>query len=270
MTKLKQAGLFALLIWPTLLWAEMETIDVTIDYVGPTEGQVWDGVQQGLNEANLQGQFLGQKYTINVMSQDELADVSADDITALLVSTDADNTLAIAKMKNLANVPVFNLTSDADSLRQSCQPNLLNILPSQKMKADAVAQWQQKNPDTAVTPRAWHEDFEKFAASQLNNRFEKTHDKKMGDDAYGGWAAVKMLSDTVARTQNTGAADMLNFLKNDLSFDGQKGDTGTFRDTGQLRQIVLLIDEDNTIVAEAPLRGVKGGLESLGLTTCKK
>jgi hypothetical protein len=32
---------------------------------------------------------------------------------------------------------------------------------------------------------------------------------------------------------------------------------------------VLLIDENNKIAAEAPLRGVKGGLDSLGLLNCK-
>jgi hypothetical protein len=32
---------------------------------------------------------------------------------------------------------------------------------------------------------------------------------------------------------------------------------------------VLLVDENNKIVAEAPLRGVKGGLDSLGLVSCK-
>lgn len=92
----------------------------------------------------------------------------------------------------------------------------------------------------------------------------------MGDDAWAGWAAVKMLSDTVARTQNADSAAMLSYLRDDLSFDGQKGDSATFRDTGQLRQILLLVDDNNKIVAEAPLRGVKGGLDSLGLISCKK
>ncbi len=136
------------------------------------------------------------------------------------------------------------------------------------MKQDAIAQWQAKNPDMLVEAQGWHEDFVKFAASQLNTRFTRNHQANMDDDAWAGWAAVKMLSDTVARTQSTDSAAILTFLKNDLSFDGQKGDTATFRETGQLRQIVLLIDEDNNIVAEAPLRGVKGGLDSLGMPGC--
>ena len=60
----------------------------------------------------------------------------------------------------------------------------------------------------------------------------------------------------------------LNYLRNDIAFDGQKGAGATFRETGQLRQLVLII-ENNKIMAEAPLRGVKGGLDSLGLLSCK-
>jgi hypothetical protein len=77
-----------------------------------------------------------------------------------------------------------------------------------------------------------------------------------------------LLSDTVARTQSDDGAIMLNYLKTKLAFDGQKGIGSTFRETGQLTQLVLII-EDDKIVAEAPLRGVKGGLDSLGMTSCK-
>jgi ABC transporter substrate binding protein (PQQ-dependent alcohol dehydrogenase system) len=136
------------------------------------------------------------------------------------------------------------------------------------MKQDALAQWLAKNPESKAHVQGWHEDFKKFAASQLNSRFKKAHGVVMDNDAWSGWAAVKLLSDTVARTQSTDATVMLNYLKNDIAFDGQKGAEATFRDTGQLRQLVLLV-EDNKIVAEAPLRGVKGGLDSLGLKSCK-
>ena len=47
MKQLKQLGLVSLLIWPVLVWAEPEVTQVEFDYIGPTEGQVWDGVQQG-------------------------------------------------------------------------------------------------------------------------------------------------------------------------------------------------------------------------------
>ena len=147
-------------------------------------------------------------------------------------------------------------------------PNLLNISISQQMKQDALAQWLAKHPGSKAHVQSWHESFRKFAASQLNSRFTKASGIIMDDDSWAGWAAVKLISDTVARIQSDDATKMLNYLRNDIAFDGQKGAGATFRQTGQLRQLVLLI-ENNKIMAEAPLRGVKGGLDSLGLLSCK-
>ncbi|MDH5358557.1 MAG: hypothetical protein OEY48_05515 [Gammaproteobacteria bacterium] len=254
-------ALLCMLVQPALA----ATIDVQLHYVGPTEGSVWLGMQQGLDEANLQGEFLGQKYTLKPVTVDELNHL--DSVTAVLLASDADQVLEIAKSERFADVPIFNLTSDADKLRSACLPNLLNISASQKMKQDALAQWMKKHPESTAHAQGWHKDFKKFAASQLNIRFTKAHGVIMDDDSWAGWAAVKLLSDTVARTQNDDATIMLKYLKNDIAFDGQKGEGATFRKTGQLRQLVLLV-ENNKLVAEAPLRGVKGGLDSLGLKSC--
>jgi hypothetical protein len=264
MVKLRVWGIALALLWSQSVLAEV--LDVTIHYVGPTEGSVWLGMQQGMDEANIQGEFLGQTYTIKPVTVDELADL--ENVTALLLSSDAETVKKVAMTEKFKSVPVFNLTSDDDKLRAMCVPNLLNITASQQMKQDALAQWQAKNPDSKAHVQGWHETFKKFAASQLNIRFKKAHGVIMDDDAWAGWAAMKLISDTVARIQSVDAGKMLNFLKNDIAFDGQKGAGATFRETGQLRQLVLLI-ENNKIVAEAPLRGVKGGLDSLGLLSCK-
>jgi len=243
-----------------------DVIDVQLHYVGPTEGSVWLGMQQGLDEANLQGEFLGQKYSIQPVTVDELEHL--DSVTAILLAAEANQVLSIANSAQFENVPVFNLISDDDALRSACIANLLSITASNKMKKDAMAQMLEKNPESKARAQGWHKDFKKFAASQLNIRFTKGSGVIMDDDSWAGWAAVKLLSDTVARTQSMDAGVMLNYLKNDIAFDGQKGAGATFRDTGQLRQLVLII-EDDKIVAEAPLRGVKGGLDSLGLKSCK-
>lgn len=257
--------------WLILLCLSMqpalaEVIDVRLHYIGPTEGSVWLGMQQGLDEANIQGEFLGQKYSILPTTVEELDKL--DSITALLFAIDAEQVKAVAQAEKFANVPVFNISSDDDALRSACLQNVLNISSSQKMKQDALAQWLAKNPQSTAVVQGWHKDFKKFAASQLNIRFTKAQGAIMDDDAWAGWATVKLLSDTVARTQSTDAATVLNYLKNDIAFDGQKGAGATFRDTGQLRQLVLIV-EDNKIAAEAPLRGSKGGLDSLGLISCK-
>jgi hypothetical protein len=262
--RLKSWGLALALLWSQSIWAEM--LDVTIHYAGPTKGSVWLGLQQGLNEANIQGEFLGQKYTIQVIELDDVD--TLENITALLLAVDAETILNISTDKKFSHIPVFNLNADADELRTACLSNLLNVSASQQMKKDALAQWLAKNPDSKAHVQGWHKGFKKFAASQLNIRFTKAHGVVMDDDAWAGWAAVKLLSDTVARIQSTEADKMLHFLRNEIAFDGQKGAGATFRETGQLRQLVLIVENDK-IAAEAPLRGSKGGLDSLGLVSCK-
>jgi ABC-type branched-subunit amino acid transport system substrate-binding protein len=245
----------------------MAVLDVKMHYVGSTDGSAWLGVQQGIDEANLQGMFLGQNYSITATSAAELA--ASENVTAVLVSADVDTVLNLAKMPELANVAIFNLTATDDVLRQVCLPNLFNVTASEQMRADALAQWEQKHPDQVVTVQGWHESFKKFAASQLNKRFKKAHNVIMDDDSWAGWVGPKMVADTVARIQSAEAKDILKFVKNELAFDGQKGAGATFRENGQLRQLLLLVDENNKIAAEAPLRGVKGGLDSLGNVACK-
>lgn len=256
------------LIVLTLLVSQVamaEVMDVKLHYVGPAEAGAWLGVQQGLDEANIQGEFLGQKYSVVSVTLDEL--IKLDSVTAVLLATDAEQALSIAQLKQFADVPVFNISSDSDSLRTACLPNLLSITASQKMKQDAMAQMLKKNSESKAHAQGWHKDFKKFAASQLNIRFTKASGQIMDDNSWAGWATVKLLSDTVARTQSMEASVMLNYLKNEIAFDGQKGAGATFRDTGQLRQLVLIVENDK-IIAEAPLRGVKGGLDSLGLKSC--
>ena len=105
----------------------------------------------------------------------------------------------------------------------------------------------------------------------MNNRFRKAHGILMDDDAWAGWAGLKMLSEAVARAQTTEPARILAYLRNELGFDGQKGVAQTFRDTGQLRQPILLV-ENGKLVGEAPVPGVvdSNDLDSLGGTSCKR
>ena len=66
---------------------------------------------------------------------------------------------------------IFNLSDDSDELRSACVANALHIIPSAKMRADAVAQWQAGNPGGNVSAAAWHSKAVKFAARDLNRRY---------------------------------------------------------------------------------------------------
>jgi len=246
-----------------------ETIEIDFAYVGEEDHTALLGVQQGLYEANLQGQFLGQNYQLDIISPAEALNSGYSKYIAILTAVDINTFNKISDQ--LADIAVFNLSLEDDILRTACLPNALHTIPSSRMKADAVAQWQQKKPGSNVTAQAWHGDFVKFAARDLNKRFKKGQNATMDDTAWAAWAAVKMTSDSVARENISDAKQMLEHLKTNLSFDGQKGSNMNFRETGQLRQLILLV-EDGKIVAEAPVRGVARPptLDSLGLLNCEK
>lgn len=236
-------------------------------YVGAGNDTALLGVRQGLEEANLQGKFLGYTYLLSVRGPDAAAPMTGFAAVFAAVDTATLKSLAIAA----GHIPVFNLRDHDDGLRTACLANLLHVIPSSAMDRDAVAQWQKMHPGAQVSASAWHGDFMKYAGRDLNKRFRAATGQPMDDYAWAGWAAVKMTSDTIARLGSAQPAEVLNHLRTELRFDGQKGAEMTFRETGQLRQPLLLI-ADGKIAGEAPVRGVAGAddLDSLGNSACAK
>jgi len=113
----------------------------------------------------------------------------------------------------------------------------------------------------------------KFAARDLNKRYAKKFQREMDDDAWAGWAAAKIVSEAVVQEGLDKPAALLRRLWDGFFFDGQKGAALSFRATGQLRQPVLLVqDEDGQLLGEAPVRGAArpGDLDSLGRADCPK
>jgi hypothetical protein len=262
------AVLFLILGEITMAMAE----EVRAVYVGAAESSVWRGVSLGQHEANILGQFTGQTYVVQPMRPEDLLgkELSMPPVV-VLAATDVETLHKLSATFAPSGVAVFNLTRDNDALRQACLPNLLHTPPSARMKADAVAQWQKKHPGATVEAWAWHPDFVKYAARDLNKRFRELHHVPMDNDAWAGWAALKMVSEAIARTQTTKPGRILAYLRQEIEFDGQKGVSHTFRETGQLRQPLLIV-QDGKIVGEAPVRGVAdiADLDSLGLVSCSR
>lgn len=240
-------------------------LDIAFLYVGPEDDTALSGARQGLAEANLQGTFLGQNYRLEVRAPGAAGALSG--FAAVLVAVDADTVRSLATAA--PGVPVFNLRDRNDGLRATCRPNLLHVIPSDAMARDAVAQWHKGHPGAPVTAAAWHSDFRKYAASDLNKRYRAAAGRPMDDYAWAGWAAVKMTSDSVARLNSADPAALLAFLRGELRFDGQKGAEMTFRASGQLRQPLLILEGGN-IAGEAPVRGVAAPdeLDTLGNEAC--
>lgn len=262
----RRALFAALLLLCAPLWAATP-LAVRIAFIGPADGDAHAGAVQGIKEANAQGRFLGLNYEL--VSVTDVAAALAATVAAVVV--DAEAGALPAQAAAAGTVPLLNVRAEDDSLRAHCTTNLLHTIPSAAMRADAVAQWRKKQPDSQATARAWDASAELYAGSQLNKRYSDATGRAMNDPAWAAWAAVKLVSDTVARLKTTDAATLLAALRKDLAFDGQKGVDMSFRDNGQLRQPLLLV-EGGKIVGEAPVRGIapNGDLDSLGNTPCAK
>ena len=246
-----------------------DVIEISLAFVGDTDSSAYTGVAQGVHEANLQGQFLGQNYSLAEFSGDDIDTIDPGKFIAVIVATNADDLKQAGARFN--DHAVFNVSMHDDALREACAPNLLHVIPSARMLADAEAQWLQKNPDADINVSGWHPQFMKFAARDLNKRYKKRFTQPMDQYAWAGWAAVKMASDSVARQNITEPGAMLEFLKTGLTFDGQKGLDLNFRDTGQLRQLLMITGPGGELLGEAPVRGVVAtdDVDSLGLSSCK-
>lgn len=260
-------SLTVLMLWAALQGVTFAATGIRLLYIGSAEDAAYLGARQGLNEANLQGQFLGQTYSLDIRAPGMLTAEALSGVVAVLATVNADVLPELAA--SAAGIPVFNLHATEDSLRSACIANLLHVTPSVAMQGDAVAQWQKVNPGAQVTASAWHGDFMKYAGRDLNKRYRAASGLAMDETSWAGWAAVKMTSDTVARLNDTSPAAVLEFLRHELKFDGQKGVEMSFRASGQLRQPLLIIKEGK-IAGEAPVRGVAEAddLDSLGNSAC--
>ena len=120
--------------------------------LGHPGGPAADGVQLALADAGFELEAAGAAIALSqaparsVESARDAA-IAAEKGGAALVLTDlpADWTLAVA---DAVTLPVLNLGAPDDRLRQQdCRPRLLHLLPSERMRADAIAQ--------ALVSRKW-------------------------------------------------------------------------------------------------------------------
>ncbi len=254
--------------------AAAEPLRVRMLLVGPDTPEYSshrNGAVLGQTEGNIQGRFLGIEYILDEASVDEALRTSSG-VSAVIVADGREPLLRVLEHYAPLHVPVFNITLPDMDLREQCFDGLYQTTPSAKMLADAKAQWEQVNPGANVTAIAWHPEFVKFAGRDLNKRYTEQFSVPMDSEAWAGWAATRSIAEAVVRTNTADPAAIDALLKDGLVFDGQKGLNQTFRNNGQLRQPLLLVDAGGKLVGEAPVRGVADidDLDSLGLAACRK
>lgn len=114
-------------------------------YLGHTGGPAADGLQVALDEGRFELEAAGAAVALSVVNADtpdaaRAAAQAAEKAGAAVVLTDlgTDATLAVA---DAVKLPVLNLGDPADRLRQQdCRARLFHLIPSERMRADALAQ----------------------------------------------------------------------------------------------------------------------------------
>lgn len=229
-----------------------------------------NGAVLGQTEGNIQGRFLGIDYQLD-KAPSAAGVVAREGISAVIVAAPFEHLLQVYETYAPLQVPVFNIALQDDGLRQICRPGLYHTPPSDRMLADAEAQWRQGNDGAEATALAWHPEFVKFAGRDLNKRYTEQFGLPMDSAAWAGWAATRIMAEAVVRTNSTEGATLDHFIRTALGFDGQKGLAQTFRNNGQLRQPLLLQSPAGELLGEAPVRGVAdtNDLDSLGIADCQ-
>ena len=114
-------------------------------YLGHTGGPATDGLQVALDEGKFELEAAGSAVALSVVNAAtpdaaRAAAQAAEKAGAAVLLTDrgTDATLAVA---DAVKLPVLNLGDSADRLRQQdCRARLFHLIPSERMRADALAQ----------------------------------------------------------------------------------------------------------------------------------
>jgi len=138
---------------PTLRIAFLTMENATAPTLSNLEAKPGDlglqGAQLAINDNGTTGKFLNQAFrleTIRLPADGDapaaLRKLVANGIRHIVTRLPADRLLALADLPEARHVLLYNVGSPNDALRnKACRPNLLHILPSRAMLADALAQY---------------------------------------------------------------------------------------------------------------------------------
>lgn len=152
---------------------------------------------------------------------------------------------AEAQERHLSNVNQLtrNPPSDSDS---SASYDVVAVLDSEGEFARSVpyaTHWPRPVVGSAgLVAQAWHPQWQRYGATQLNRRFRKWAQRPMQGPDWAAWMAGKAVAAALIHAPQASVGEQLQNLRQGKIFlDGFKGQSLSFRATdGQLRQPVLL------------------------------
>ncbi len=109
------------------------------------------GAELAVNDDNTTGQFTGQHYELKMISVPVGGDIVqafnqlGDDVGLVVLNVATKQVNRLADLPAAQNKLLFDASTSDDELRgTSCRRNVLHLLPSRSMRADALAQYMLK------------------------------------------------------------------------------------------------------------------------------
>lgn len=176
----------------TLVYLKRQHGDIALrpffDPLLPKEGI--QGAELGINDNNTTGQFTGQSFDlkkVEIPLEDSLSErfktLLKEGHHLFLLDLSAEEQVTLALIPEASEALLFNIAASEDRLRGAdCRKNLLHIIPSHAMKADALAQylgkkrWQkwflvtQSQPEDLLYADAIRKSAKKFGAKVVADK----------------------------------------------------------------------------------------------------
>lgn len=143
----------------------------------PPEDEGIQGARLGISDNNTTGQFTGQSFELVESIAPENGDLAgafgtlvAKDVRLIVTDLDAQELLTIAALPDAAHITLLDSGAPEDRLRGAdCRANILHLLPSQAMLADALVQYLVVKRWTNLLLVVGHSDGDREFAADIRH-----------------------------------------------------------------------------------------------------
>ena len=147
----------------------------------PPEDEGIQGARLGIADNNTTGRFTGQSFELveSVASEDggvapAFRELTAKGIRLIVADVAAPELLAVADLPEAATTTIFNAAAAEDRLRgEDCRANVLHLLPSRAMLADALVQYLVVKNWTSLFLVVGHGDGDREFAADIRHAAKK-------------------------------------------------------------------------------------------------
>ena len=147
----------------------------------PPEDEGIQGARLGIADDNTTGRFTGQSFELveSVASEDggvapAFRELTAKGIRLIVADVAAPELLAVADLPEAATTTIFNAAAAEDRLRgEDCRANVLHLLPSRAMLADALVQYLVVKNWTSLFLVVGHGDGDREFAADIRHAAKK-------------------------------------------------------------------------------------------------